>query len=60
MGPDGPMGDWQHPHIFTLLQLGKLPSPQDVPHYMGYMIKTMKLSGRFTWAIAREMCAAAT
>lgn len=34
----------------TLLQLGKLPSSQDVQHYLAYTIKVMELSNRFTWA----------
>ena len=36
--------------FFTLLQLGKLPSPQDVQHYLAYTIKIMELSSKFTWA----------
>lgn len=35
--------------FFTLLQLGKLPSPQDVQHYLAYTVKVMELSTKFTW-----------
>ncbi|KAL9952390.1 hypothetical protein ACROYT_G039640 [Oculina patagonica] len=34
----------------TLLQLGKLPSQEDVQHYLAYTVKVMELSTRFTWA----------
>ena len=33
----------------TLLSAGKLPSPQDVQHYLAYTIKIMELSTKFTW-----------
>ena len=36
--------------FFTLLQLGKLPSPMDVQHYLAYTVKIMELSSKFTWA----------
>ena len=36
--------------FFTLLQLGKLPSPTDVQHYLAYTVKIMELSSKFTWA----------
>ena len=32
----------------TLLSAGKLPSPQDVQHYLAYTIKIMELSTKFT------------
>ncbi|KAL9981545.1 hypothetical protein ACROYT_G010257 [Oculina patagonica] len=34
----------------TLLSAGKLPSPQDVQHYLAYTIKIMELSTKFTWS----------
>ncbi len=34
----------------TLLSAGKLPSPQDVQHYLAYTVKIMELSTKFTWS----------
>lgn len=36
--------------FFTLLQLGKLPSPTDVQHYLAYTVKVLELSSKFTCA----------
>lgn len=33
----------------TLLSSGKLPSPQDVQHYLAYTVKIMELSTKFSW-----------
>ena len=32
-----------------LLSSGKLPSPQDVQHYLAYTVKIMELSAKFSW-----------
>ena len=32
-----------------LLASGKLPSPQDVQHYLAYTVKVMELSTKFSW-----------
>lgn len=32
-----------------LLCSGKLPSPQDVQHYLAYTVKIMELSAKFSW-----------
>ena len=34
----------------TLLNSGKLPSPQDVQHYLAYTVKVMELSTKYSWA----------
>lgn len=35
--------------LHNLLSSGKLPSPQNVQHYLAYTVKVMELSSKFSW-----------
>ena len=40
---------WNTRIFHSLLSSGKLPSTQDVQHYLAYTVKIMELSSKFSW-----------